>query len=75
MFVVLVWKRVTFKIMEITSDIFQRFSICYQIIINVQALHIITSVIGKIELFVTANGGTLSDNENPFIFYLECQSQ
>ena len=60
--VVLVWKRVTFRIKEITLGVFA----IREILIN--RLFIITSVIGKIELFVTANGGTLSDNENPFIF-------
>ena len=62
MLVVLVWKRVTFKIKEITLDIFAIKEI------STYRFNIITSVIGKIELFVTANGGTLSDNENPFIF-------
>ena len=62
MLVVLVWKRVTFRIKEITSDIFAIREIL------IYRLFIITSVIGKIELFVTANGGTLSDSENPFIF-------
>ena len=62
MLVVLVWKRMTFRIKEITSDIFAIREIL------IYRLFIITSVIGKIELFVTANGGTLSDSENPFIF-------
>ena len=62
MLVVLVWKRVTFRFKEITLDIFAVREIL------IYRLFIITSVIGNIELFVTANGGTLSDSENPFIF-------